>query len=313
MPTKHIDDASYTLAEETLVKAVVLTKKAVKDSDILSLLIHKGAETVTPVDILTRLGASPTAWAEIFNQVLEECSPHYPLEYISTFKEFREKADLYSATWREYDTVRIHQHICDAGQRLQKLSDFTFSQLEPDFELETEEEKQGHEQWLSGQIRKMNDALATLDGSALGALSDDDRSLMTMMMESEDFQVRFLPLPDKRRADGRHEFTVHAARFPNAAQAGLMALLDDLKSAGLKLTWHRYELNAWLQERPQHDADDLVIDLFALADEGRFTFKGNAELAEENVRKCLTAHDIGPISSGTVMATLEHAVAAGQS
>lgn len=92
-----------------------------------------------------------------------------------------------------------------------------------------------------------------------------------------------------------------------------MTLLDDLKSAGLKLTWHRYQFNAWLRERPQHDADNLVIDLFALADKGRFTFKGNAELAEENVMKCLTAHDIGPISSGTVMAILERTVAVGQS
>ncbi|WP_456311514.1 hypothetical protein, partial [Serratia proteamaculans] len=233
-------------------------------------------------------------------------------EYINNEYVFREKADRYSATWRQYETAGIHQHICDAGKRLQRLRDFTFPELQPDFEPVTEEEKQEFEQWLSGQIGKMDDALATVDGSALGALGDDDRRMMTMMMESEDFQVNFLPVPGLRRADGSHEFTVRAARFPNAAQEILTALLDELKSDGLKLTWHRYDLNDWLQERPQHDVDTLVIDLFGPAEEGRFTFKGNAELAEENVRKLLTVHGIEGISYATVMDTLKRAVAAGQ-
>ncbi|WP_456311509.1 hypothetical protein [Serratia proteamaculans] len=310
MPTKHIDDASYELAQKALVDAVVLTKTSIKDSGMLSLLLQKGAETITPVDILTYFGASPSGWADIFSQVLAECSPYYPQEYIRTFWQFRKMADRHSGTWKQYHTDAIHQQICDAGKRLQKLHEIIFSEFQYGFDPETEEEKQEHEQWLSGQISKMDDALATVDGSALGALGDDDRRLMAMMLESGDFQVRFLPVPEKRRADDRHEFTVRAARFPNAAQAELTELLDELKSDGLKLTWHRSTLNVWLQERPEHDVKDLVIDLFAPADEGRFTFEGNAELAEENVRKLLTVHDIGAVYSGAVMATLNRAAAA---
>ena len=312
MPTKHIDDESYGLAQKVLVNAVVLTKMSIKDSGMLSLLLQKGAETITPVDILPHFGASPSGWADIFNQVLDECSPHYPQEYINTLYEFREKSDRYSATWREYNTTGIHQHICDAGKRLQRLRDFSFSNLEPAFELESEEEKQQHEQWLSEQILKMDDALPTVNGSALGALGEDQRALMEMMMESSEFQVRFLPVPERRRADGRHEFTVCAARFPNAAQAGLKALLDDLKSAGLKLTWHRQTLNDWLQEHPELDVDDLVLAFFMCADEGQFTLTADGEQTEESVKKCLKAHGIGPISSGAVMAALDKAGESGQ-
>jgi len=310
VPTKHIDDASFTLAEETLVKAVVLTKMAVKESEVLSLLIHKGAEAITPVDILTRLVASPAAWAEIFSQVLNECGEHYPKEYIRTIWEFREKADRHSGTWRQYRTDAIHQHISDAGKRLQKLHDFTLSRLEPAYELETEEDKLHHEQWLNETLRKMDDALGSVSGSALGSLTDEERQMLNLMMESEDFQVLFEPMPEKRRSDGSHEFCIRAARFPNPAQGGLMALLADLKGTGLKLTWHSSDLHKWLQEHPGLEVSDLVIQLFAFSDEGSFTLTGEAEQTEQDVMKCLKAHGIEPISSGAVMATLNRAAAA---
>lgn len=312
MPTKHIDDASFTLAEETLVKAVVLTKMAVKESEVLSLLIHKGAETITPVDILTRLGASPTAWADIFNHVLDECGAHYPQEYIDTEWVFREKAEKHSATWKEYNTDAIHQHICDAGKRRQKLGRIKFLQLAPDSEIETEEEKQRHEEWLSEQVRKMDDALGTVDGSALGSLSDDQRKLLELMMESDKFQVRFVPLPGQRRSDERYDFTVHTSRFPDAAQARLVALLGDLKNAGLQLTWHRSALDNWLQEHRGDNVQALVINLFISSDERRFTYTGDGEQAAEAVKKCLKTHGIDPLPSGAVTATLERTIAADQ-
>lgn len=73
-------------------------------------------------------------------------------------------------------------------------------------------------------------------------------------------------MPVKRRSDRSHEFTIRAARFPNPALAGLMALLADLKGVGLKLTWHRSVLHEWLQKRLGHDVRDLVINRFSISD-----------------------------------------------
>lgn len=89
-----------------------MTNTAVKESEILALLINIGAERLTEVDILTRLSVAPAGWNKIFNQVLDECGAQFPQEYISTPVMFRKKADKFSAAWKKYGIGTIHQHIC---------------------------------------------------------------------------------------------------------------------------------------------------------------------------------------------------------
>ena len=305
MPTKHIDDATFALAEENLVKAVMLTHTAVKESEMLALLIRKGAQTITPLDILTQLPVANAGWNVIFSKIMDECAAQYPEEYISTPREFSEMAEKHSATWKEYRNDAVHQHICDAGKRLQKLSEFRLSKLEPEYELDSDDEKQHHEKWLRKQIQKMDDALNGVDGSALGSLKDDERELLDMMMESTDFQVSFQPLPDKRRSDGRYDFSVHASRFPNMQQSALLGLLDDLKATGLKLSWSRVKLNEWLQEHAIDDLDELVFGIFSPLNEKNFTLSSEAKPARHVINDILKKHGVGLIFSAAVIKLLD--------
>lgn len=50
MPTKHIPDATWRKVERETVKAVIATQKAIKDTEILNMLIMKGLKTATEED-----------------------------------------------------------------------------------------------------------------------------------------------------------------------------------------------------------------------------------------------------------------------
>ncbi|MEG9491156.1 hypothetical protein [Mannheimia indoligenes] len=52
MPSKHIDELTWKKVQEEHVKAVVLTKKSFKDTEILKILIKKGLETIDNEDYL---------------------------------------------------------------------------------------------------------------------------------------------------------------------------------------------------------------------------------------------------------------------
>ena len=52
MPTKNIDDITWKKVQEEQVKAVVLTKKSFKDTEILKLLIKKGLENIKEDDYI---------------------------------------------------------------------------------------------------------------------------------------------------------------------------------------------------------------------------------------------------------------------
>lgn len=56
MPTKHIPDSTWRKVEKEHVKAVVATKKSIKDSEILNMLILKGLEEITEDDYLRLAG-----------------------------------------------------------------------------------------------------------------------------------------------------------------------------------------------------------------------------------------------------------------
>lgn len=50
MPTKHIDDATWRKVESETVKAVTTTRAALKDTEVLKILILKGLQNVTEDD-----------------------------------------------------------------------------------------------------------------------------------------------------------------------------------------------------------------------------------------------------------------------
>ena len=50
MPTKHVDEETWRKVEKETVKAVVATQRAIKDTEILRILINKGLENVTEED-----------------------------------------------------------------------------------------------------------------------------------------------------------------------------------------------------------------------------------------------------------------------
>ncbi len=50
MPSKHIDDETWRKVEKETVKAVVATQRALKDTDMLRILINKGLEHITEDD-----------------------------------------------------------------------------------------------------------------------------------------------------------------------------------------------------------------------------------------------------------------------
>lgn len=50
MPTKHIDDATWRKVESETVKAVTTTRAALKDTEVLKILILKGLQNVSEED-----------------------------------------------------------------------------------------------------------------------------------------------------------------------------------------------------------------------------------------------------------------------
>lgn len=50
MPTKHIDEATWRKVEKETVNAVTTTRAALKDTEVLKILILKGLENVTKED-----------------------------------------------------------------------------------------------------------------------------------------------------------------------------------------------------------------------------------------------------------------------
>lgn len=50
MPTKHIDDATWRKVEKETVNAVTTTRAALKDTEVLKILILKGLENVKEED-----------------------------------------------------------------------------------------------------------------------------------------------------------------------------------------------------------------------------------------------------------------------
>lgn len=55
MPTKHIDDATWRKVETETVKAVTTTRAALKDTEVLKILILKGLANVSEDDYLEYL------------------------------------------------------------------------------------------------------------------------------------------------------------------------------------------------------------------------------------------------------------------
>ncbi|QPB42576.1 hypothetical protein [Rodentibacter haemolyticus] len=52
MPSKHIDEHTWKKVQDETVKAVILTKTSLKDTEILKILIKKGLEHITDNDYL---------------------------------------------------------------------------------------------------------------------------------------------------------------------------------------------------------------------------------------------------------------------
>lgn len=52
MPTKHIDDATWRKVESETVKAVTTTRAALKDTEVLKILILKGLQHVKEEDYM---------------------------------------------------------------------------------------------------------------------------------------------------------------------------------------------------------------------------------------------------------------------
>lgn len=50
MPTKHIDTTTWRKVESETVRAVIATKTSLKDTEVLKLLILKGAQVITDED-----------------------------------------------------------------------------------------------------------------------------------------------------------------------------------------------------------------------------------------------------------------------
>lgn len=59
MPTKHIDNETWASIEALTIKAINLSGKLVKETDMIRLLVKKGAETVTDDEIRNINGFTP--------------------------------------------------------------------------------------------------------------------------------------------------------------------------------------------------------------------------------------------------------------
>lgn len=52
MPSKHIDEKTWDKVKDQFVRAVILTKTSLKETDILKLLINKGVESIKDEDYI---------------------------------------------------------------------------------------------------------------------------------------------------------------------------------------------------------------------------------------------------------------------
>lgn len=52
MPSKHIDELTWKKVQDETVKAVILTKTSLKDTEVLKILIKKGLKNITDEDYL---------------------------------------------------------------------------------------------------------------------------------------------------------------------------------------------------------------------------------------------------------------------
>lgn len=52
MPTKHIDENTWKKVQDETVKAVILTKTSIKETEMLQILIKKGLESMTDEDYI---------------------------------------------------------------------------------------------------------------------------------------------------------------------------------------------------------------------------------------------------------------------
>ncbi|HGT3066117.1 TPA: hypothetical protein ACPEZQ_004998 [Escherichia coli] len=59
MPTKHIDTTSWNTVESVTVRAIELNGKLVKETDVIRLLIERGAKTLTDDDLRNINGFKP--------------------------------------------------------------------------------------------------------------------------------------------------------------------------------------------------------------------------------------------------------------
>lgn len=50
MPSKHIKDDKWERIEKLTVKAVIQTRKSIKERDILDLVLQKGLDSIDEVD-----------------------------------------------------------------------------------------------------------------------------------------------------------------------------------------------------------------------------------------------------------------------
>lgn len=52
MPSKHIDELTWKKVQDETVKAVILTRTSLKDTEVLKILIKKGLEHITDEDYM---------------------------------------------------------------------------------------------------------------------------------------------------------------------------------------------------------------------------------------------------------------------
>ena len=52
MPSKQIDEKTWDKVKDQFVRAVILTKTSLKETDILKLLINKGVESIKDEDYI---------------------------------------------------------------------------------------------------------------------------------------------------------------------------------------------------------------------------------------------------------------------
>lgn len=301
MPTKHIDEQTFALAEEKLVEAVVRNRSAVKETEILALLISIGAEHVTEEDYLTRLPVKAPVWNEMAQTVFNECAASYPREFIYGVGTFETLAGRYSAEWRRYRSPDILNNISEAAKRLGLIT-YYYAYIDnfvPDYD-NREEEARADRKKLEAQLEAGHTAL---NGKQMGTLSADELSLTEHILESDDYQINFIPVPGVKRPDGEQDFRLEVSRFPDTVQSQFLALIDGLKPLGYRLACTRQSLHQWLIEPEQQKLSlETLIERYFLSLEikQQFTFDGDAELVEAGLKKLMA--DVGLSLSDNMLA-----------